>query len=105
MKLHRLLALSGVIAMATTAWAQGNEVPADAGEKLRTGIAWGVMDAIDLGATRVKSARPSIAFEADYIGRHKAGNAASIERMRARMLERMARSEGVPPAEAHSALH
>ena len=86
MKFYRLLALSGLLA--TASWA--GETPAQATEKARTGIVWGVMDAQDLAASRVKSNRPSVTFQTEFVERHKSENAAAIERMRARMAARQA---------------
>jgi hypothetical protein len=96
MKFHRFLALSGLLA--ATAWA-GTEVPANTTDKPRTGIVWGVMDAQDLAAVRVKSSRPAITFETEYVGRHKSENAATIERMRARMAERQSQDSVAQSAE------
>jgi hypothetical protein len=92
MNVQRLLALLALLVCAAPAWSQGNEVPAQP-DKARTGIVWGVMDAVDLSAARLRTSRPAISFEAEYIQRNRADNAAAMERMRARMAERMAHEQ------------
>ena len=90
MNVQRLLALMALVGCTAPAFSEGNEIPAQP-EKPR--IVWGVMDAVDLSAARLRTSRPTISFEADYIERNRADNAAAIERMRARMAGRMAREQ------------
>jgi hypothetical protein len=67
--------------------AQGLEVPAIPGEQPRTPVVWATMDAFDLERTKLRTGKPLVAFDAEFLRQKESRQQAQLDRLRIRLAE------------------